>query len=39
MILKLNNSGETQIDNAVITNSKINNTAIGVLYPFICFCF
>ena len=31
--IEINNSGETQIDNAVITNSKINNTAIGVLYP------
>ena len=31
--IEINNSGETQIDNAVITNSKINNTTIGLLFP------
>ena len=31
--IEINNSGETKIDNAVITNSKINNTPIGTLFP------
>ena len=31
--IEINNSGETQIDNAVITNSKINSTNIGIIKP------
>ena len=31
--IEINNSGETQIDNAIITNSKINNTSIGTIFP------
>ena len=31
--IEINNSGETKIDNATITNSKINNTSIGTIFP------
>ena len=31
--IEINNSGETEINNAIITNSKINNTTIGTTTP------
>ena len=31
--IEINNSGETEIDNALITNSKIDNTTIGITTP------